>query len=325
MQKNLHIPTLENIKEAKKRIEKYLPKTSLKFSKEFSDLSGAEVYIKYENELPTKAFKVRGGVNLAVKLMQGNQTYTKLIAGSTGNHGQSIAYVGKLLKIPTIIVMPENANPVKVKAIQDLGAEVIIKGKDTFDSWEWCKNEAQEKGYRYILSCEEPDLFEGVGTIGLEVFEDCPDLESYITAVGGGSGICGASIALKNLNPEIKTYAVQAEGASAVYDSFKQKKLITHPSLNTLAEGLATRSMYKYPFNIIQKYVDDMFLVSDENILEAIKLIYNFTGTIAEGAGAASIAGLIKNKEKFKNKKVVCVLTGGNLKEELKKELLQIV
>lgn len=322
MQNTIRIPCLEDIKKARERISPYITKTPLKYSQSLSKVIDAEIFIKYENLNPTNAFKVRGGINFALKLKENGLNFNGLIAGSTGNHGQSIAYAGKILNIPTIIAVPENANPVKIQAMKDLGAQVIIQGKDTAETWAWCKKEASKNGYRYVLSCEEPDLFEGVGTIGLEILENLPDVECYITAVGGGSGICGASIALKSTNPNIKTYAVQASGASAVYDSFKSKKLVTHPSLETFAEGLATRQMYEYPFNIMQKYVDDMFVVSDDELKRAIYLILEHTKNIAEGAGAASLAGLIKHKDLFKGKKIVCCLTGGNLPTKILKEII---
>ena len=319
--KTLQIPTLQDIKEAQKRISKYLSKTPLTHSPSLSQLTGAEVYIKYENHNPTCAFKVRGGVNLVSKLQEGGVPGPRLLAGSTGNHGQSIAYAGKLFNIPVTIACPHGSNPLKVQAMKDLGAEIIFHGKDIFDTWEYCEKLSKEGKYFYVHSVNEPDLFSGVGTIGLEVYEDLPDVDFFITAVGGGSGICGASIALKELrvgaycNTPLQTYGVQSTGAPAVHDSFKQKKLITYPSLNTFAEGLATRNVFKYAFDIMQKYVDDIFLVSDDEIKKAIHLIYEHTKNIAEGAGSASLAALIKNKEIFKGKKVVCVLTGGNLEK----------
>ena len=322
--KTLCIPNLKDIEEAKGRISRYINKTQLLYSPAFSKLTGAEVYIKYENHNPTCAFKVRGGINLVSKLSNFPDFKNKtLLAGSTGNHGQSISYAGKLFGFPVVIVCPEGSNPIKVQAMKDLGADVMFHGADVFESWKYCEKLAKEKEYYYIHSVEEPDLFSGVGTIGLEVYEDLPNIDCYITAVGGGSGLCGASIALKRKNSRIKTYGVQASGASSVYDSFKQKKLITHPSLNTFAEGLATRSTYEYAYNIMQKYVDDMFLANDGDLKKAILLILEHTHNLAEGAGAAAIAGLIKNKEIFFGKKVVCVLTGGNLQMNVLKELIQ--
>lgn len=323
-QETLTIPSLKDIKETRERISKYLSKTPLKYSAPLSKLTEAEVYIKYENVNPTCAFKVRGGINLMSKLINdvGFSRNKTLLAGSTGNHGQSIAYAGKLFNIPVKIVVPESANESKVQAIKDFGAEIIHHGKDVFEVWEHCEKLAKEKEYFYVHSVEQPELFEGVGTIGLEIFEDLPDIDCFITAVGGGSGLCGSSIALKNLNSKIKTYGVQSDGASAVYDSFKQKKLISHPSLNTFAEGLATRSTHQYAFEIMQKYVDDLFLVSDKEIKESILLLLEHCHTVAEGAGAASLAGLIKNKALFKNKKVVCVLTGGNLQMDVLKNII---
>ena len=323
-QKTLTIPTLKDIQKAKERISEYIPKTSLRYSPGLSKLTGAEVYIKYENHNPTCAFKVRGGINYVSKRIKGSELNGKtLLSGSTGNHGQSIAYAGKLFNVPVVIVCPESSNPVKVQAIKDFGAEIVFHGKDVFESWEYCEKLSRENNYLYVHSVEEPDLFEGVGTIGLEVYEDLPDVDCFITAVGGGSGICGSSIALKSLNPKIKTYAVQSSGASSVYDSFKQKTLITYPSLNTFAEGLATRSIYKYAFDVMQKYVDDLFLVDDNEIKKSILLLLEHTHNLAEGAGATSLAGLLKYKEMFKNKKVVCVLTGGNLQINVLREIMK--
>ncbi|MBI3308339.1 MAG: pyridoxal-phosphate dependent enzyme, partial [Candidatus Melainabacteria bacterium] len=159
-------------------------------------------------------------------------------------------------------------------------------------------------------------------TIGLEVYEDLPNIDCFITAVGGGSGICGASIALKSKKGSMNTYAVQSSNAPAVYDSFKSKQLITYPNLNTFAEGLATRNAYKYALDIMQKYVDDIFLVSDNELKEAILLLLEHTHNLAEGAGAASLAGLLKYKSLFQGKKVVCVLTGGNLQLNTLKDIL---
>lgn len=323
----LYIPTLCDIEKARERISKYLSKTPLRYSSQLSKLTGAKVYIKYENHNPTCAFKVRGGVNFVLKNFVGSNVGAchgkPLLAGSTGNHGQSIAYAGKLFNIPVIIACPEGSNLIKVQAINDFGAEVIFYGKDVFETWEYCEKLAKEKSYIYVHSVCEPALFEGVGTIGLEVFEDLPDLDCFITAVGGGSGLCSSAIALKCKNQKIKIYGVQSEGAPAVHDSFKQKKLITYPSLNTFAEGLATRNMFEYAYNIMQKYVDDVFLVSDGELKKSILLLLKHTHNISEGAGAASLAGLIKNKEIFAGKKVVCVLTGGNLQIDVLREIIK--
>lgn len=325
--KTLDIPTLKDIEDSRQRISKYLQKTSLRYSPGLSKLTGVKVYIKYENHNPTCAFKVRGGINYVAKLIEkfGVRAFhgKPLLAGSTGNHGQSIAYAGKLFNIPVIIVCPEGSNPVKVQAIKDLGAEVIFYGKDVFETWEYCEKLAKEKNYIYVHSVEEPALFEGIGTIGLEILEDLPDVDCFITALGGGSGLCGVSIALKSKSSKVKTYGVQSSGGPAMHDSFKQKKLITYPSLNTFAEGLATRNTYGYAYNIMQKYVDDVFLVTDDELKKSMLLLLEHCHTVAEGAGAAALAGLIKCKSLFRGKKVVCVLTGGNLQLEILKEIIK--
>ena len=317
------VPSLIDIEQARERISKYLLKTPLIYSPYLSTLSGSKVYIKYENHNPTCAFKVRGGVNFVSKLISsGNYKGEKLLAGSTGNHGQSIAYAGKLFDVPVVIACPLGSNPVKIQAIKDFGAEVVVWGKDVFETWEYCEKLFTEKKYIYVHSVKEPALFEGVGTIGLEVYEDLPDLDCFITAVGGGSGVCGSAIALKSKNPKIKIYGAQSTGAPAVHDSFKQKKLITYPNLNTFAEGLATRNVFPYALDVMEKYVDDIFLISDDELKKSILLLIEHTHNIAEGAGAASLASLIKNKELFQGRKVVCVLTGGNLQVEILRTIL---
>jgi len=319
--KTLKIPTLQDIEEARERISKLLCKTPLRHSPSLSQLTGAEVYIKFENHNPTCAFKVRGGINYVAK-NKDTLNSKSLLTGSTGNHGQSIAYAGNLFGIPVTIAVPEGNNPDKVKAMENLGAKVIFHGKDVFETWIYCEKLAKEGNYVYVHAADEPDLICGVGTIGLEVYEDLPDIDCYITAVGGGSGICGASIALKGKNPKIKTYAVQTEGAPVVHDSFKEKKLISYPILNTFAEGLATRQAFELPFKILQEYIDDIFLVSDDELKKSILLFLEHTHNLAEGAGAAALAGLIKNKDKFKGEKVVCVLTGGNLQTSVLKDIM---
>ena len=323
--KTLEIPTLFDIEQARAKISKYLLKTPLRYSAPISKLTSAEVYIKYENHNPTCAFKVRGGVNLISKLLNDKKMLNKtIIVVSTGNHGQSIAYSGKLFGFKVIVVCPQGANESKVQSMKDFGAEVVLYGKDFDEAREYCTKLANEKDYLYIHSANEPDLISGVGTIGLEVYEDLPDIDCFITAIGAGSGVCGSGIALKSKNPDIKIFGVQASGASAVYDSFKQRKMISYPSLNTFAEGLATRETFELPFKIMQKYIDDVFLVTDEELKHSIHLLLEYTHNIAEGAGAASLAALIKNKQIFKEKKVVCVLTGGNLQTNTLKEVLKI-
>jgi len=320
----LYTPTLQDIEQARYNISKYLLKTPLRYSPPLSKLTSAEVYIKYENHNPTCAFKVRGGINLVSQLALDPKWKGKtLITGSSGNLGQSIAYAGKLFGFKVIIVVPEVSNPVKIQAIKDFGAEVVFYGVDTYEVWKYCEEVSKKEGYRYVHPVSEPDLICGTGTIGLEVYEDLPEVDCYITAIGAGSGICGASIALKSKNQKIKIYGVQAEGASGVYESFKSGKLVMKEGINTFAEGLATRGTFEYPFKIIQKNVEDIFLVSDEELKKSILLLLEHCHTVAEGAGAASLATLIKNKEMFKDKKVVCVLTGGNLQMNVLREIVK--
>ena len=215
MQLSTEIPTIIDVLEARKVISKYLNRAPLLYNHILSKQLSAEVYVKYENYLPTNAFKVRGGINLVPKLKQ-QQT---VITASTGNHAQSIAYASKLFGVHAIVVMPENANPVKVEATKSHGAEVIFHGRDFDEAREFVELTARDKGYRYIHSANEPLLISGVGTLALEILEDLPRVDVIISPVGGGSGASGACIVAKALKPNVKVIGAQSEKAPAAYKS----------------------------------------------------------------------------------------------------------
>ena len=316
------IPTFRDVLEAKRVVSKYLVRTPLVYSRRLSRVLGCDAYVKCENLQVTGAFKVRGGVNLISKLPD-EERRRGVVAVSTGNHGLSVAYAASLFGVDATIVMPENANPYKVEAIRDLGAEVIFKGKDYDEAKEWTESEAVKKGYRYIHSGNEPLLISGVGTLYLEVMEDLPDVDVIICPVGGGSGASGACIVAKTINPEVKVIGVQASGAPAVYLSWKNRRIVKMDEARTFAEGLATRAPFELTLEIMWKYLDDMTLVEDEEIARAIILLLETIHQVAEGAGAAATAAALKLRSRLEGKKVAIILSGGNIRFDKLKRIVE--
>jgi len=311
--RNLPEPiTLNDVYKARRVVSKHLPRTPLIRSPTLSTRLGFEAYVKCENLQPTGAFKVRGGVYLVSRLSE-DERVRGVITASTGNHGQSIAYAASLFGAKAIIGMPKNSNPNKVEAIKNLGASIEFHGSDFDEARLWVENEAKRKGYRYIHSANEPLLIAGVGTLYLEITEDLPDVEAILVPIGGGSGAAAACIVAKSINPEVKVIGVQAEKAPSVYLSWKNKKFVETKSAETFAEGLATRVPFGLTLGIINKLIDDIVLVSEEEMKKAILTLLETTHQLAEGAGAASTAAAFKIRKKLQGRKVALVLTGGNL------------
>jgi threonine dehydratase len=272
--------------------------------------------------LPTGAFKVRGGINLISRLSD-EEKHCGVIAASTGNHAQSIAYAASLFGIKAVIGMPLVANPDKVEATRSFGANVEFHGKDYDEARCWVEAEAKRKGYRYIHSANEPLLISGVGTLYLEIMKELPDMDVIIVPIGGGSGAAAACIVAKTLNPNVKIIGVQAENAPAVYLSWKNGKPTETEFANTFAEGLATRVAFTMTFDILCRLIDDIVLVSEEELKNAIVTLLETTHQLAEGAGAASTAAAFKLRKQLQGKRVALPLTGGNLTMENLQAILQ--
>jgi len=253
------------------------------------------VWVKHENLLPTGAFKVRGGINLVAQLSD-DERRRGVITASTGNHGQSIAYAARLFGVRAIICVPEAANPVKVKSIRGLGAEVVAYGKDFYEAREHAAELAEQHGYRYIHSGNEPHLIAGVGTEALEILEQQPEIEVIIVPIGGGSGASGTCIAAKGINPNVRVIGVQSAQAPAAYRSWKAKRLLTD-QMGTFAEGLATRTAFELPQQILWEMLDDFVLVPDTDLRRAVRLMIETTRNLVEPAGAASLAAALQLKD----------------------------
>jgi threonine dehydratase len=311
----MNYPAFADIVAARAAISGFLPKTPLVRLNKISELLECDYYAKLENLQPTGAFKVRGGINLVRnEVGAGDGKPVTLITASTGNHGQSIAYAGRLFGARVIIYAPnENVNESKMQAMRDLGAEVRLHGRDFDEARLEVERLAREEGYRYVHSANEPMLIAGVGTIGAEIFEDLPNVDVIIAPAGGGSCASGACIAANELNPRVSVYAVQSAAAPAMWHAYQNHSLEPYPTMRTVHEGLATRVPFELTNKILWKHLTDFLLVSDEEINEAIHVLARDAKQIAEGAGAASLAGAFKLRDKLSGKTVVGILTGGNI------------
>lgn len=304
-------PTLHDVISARGRIAPYVWRTPLHHYLGLDALLDAEVWVKHENHQRLGAFKMRGGINLLSRLTD-EEKRRGVITASSGNHGQSIAYAAGILGVKCIVCVPEGANPGKVEAIQNLGAEVVHHGPYFDITNEYAQRLAKEEGYRYIHAVNEPLLIAGVGTYTLEILEDLPDVDYIIVPLGGGSGACGTCIVAKTVNPDIKVVAVQAESAQAAYLSWKTGDIVEAP-MESAAEGLATGRGYELPQSILRDLLDDFILVSDAEMERAIVTHLEKTHNLTEHAGAASLAGALKIKDQLRGKKVALVMSGGNL------------
>jgi len=307
----LERPIFKDVLKARSLIKDYLPRTPIYSYPQVNQLLDARVYIKHENHLPTGAFKTRGGINLIHNLNR-KQRDRGVVTASTGNHALSIVYASNLFNVPVTIVMPEKSNPTKVKAIKSMGAQIVFFGRIFDESRDYAEKLAGERRARFIHPANEPDLIAGVGTYALEIFEEVPNLDVIIVPVGGGSGASGCCIVTEAVNPGCQVIGVQAAMAPAAYLSWKGRKIVKD-KMETAAEGLATEIGYELTQEILQDYLTDFILVSEEEMVQAILLIMELIRNMAEEAGASPLAAALKIKERIKGKSVALVLTGGNI------------
>ena len=246
-----------------------------------------------------------------------------VITASMGNHAQSVAYASLVFGARSTIVVPHGVSRVKVEALRDLGAEVIFHGRIFEEAREYAEKLAMDKGMLYIHPVNEILLYPGVATMHLENIEDLPDVDVIINPIGGGSGASGAVVVAKSVDPNIKVIGVQAEGAQSFYQSWLQKRLVSTGKADTIAEGIATSRAYELPFTILRDRIDDIVLVSDNEIIRAVKILAEVEGVIAEPAGAAALAAAAKLGSNLANKKVIVMVTGGNIDPEALAKYIQ--
>lgn len=303
---------MTDVLDARRLINRYLPPTPSISPPALAESLGCEITLKCENMQPIGAFKLRGGINLIGRLSDAERA-RGVVTASTGNHAQSIAWASRLFNVPAIVYMPEVSNPDKLAATRRLGATVVQQGAD-FDE---CRvaAEARSRGdnLRYIHSANEPLLIAGVGTYALELLEAVPDLDVVVVPVGGGSGVCGVATVVKALRPEARVIAVQAANMPAIYRSFHERKMVALEGGKTFAEGLATRVSFELTWRIMQELVDDVVLVSEEDMRQSMVLLLEQAHIVAEGAGAAALAAIRNMAGELRGKKVGAIVSGGNV------------
>ena len=309
-----HVPTLADVLRARRRITPHLRPTPLFRYASLDDLVGTEVYVKHENHQPVGAFKVRGGVNL-ISQLSAEERERGVIAASTGNHGQSIAYAARLFGVASTICVPEGANPVKVVSMRGLGAELVFYGRDYDEAREHCERLAREHGYRYVHSGNEPLLIAGVATETLEILDEQPDVEVIVVPIGGGSGAAGACIVAGAVNPAVRVIGVQSDAAPAAFRSWRERRLV-EDRMGTFAEGLATRTAFELPQQILRQWLKDFVLVGDDEIRAAQALMIETTRNLVEAAGAAPLAAALRLRDQLAGRRVALVLSGGNASRE---------
>jgi threonine dehydratase len=283
--------------------------------------TGLDLYVKHENHNPTSAFKVRGGLNLVASLNADERR--GVVTATTGNHGQSIALACQREGVPCTIVVPEGNNPEKNAAMRALGAEVIETGRDFDIAREYVERLHRERGLRYVHSANEPLLIAGVATYALEIFEDLPDADVVLVPIGGGSGASGCALVRSWIGSHARIIGIQAAGADAFARSWRSGTRVTGERAATFAEGMATRVTFDLPFGILRQHLDDVVTLTEEELMGGIRLALRATHNLAEGAGAASLAAAVKLRDTLEGKKVVCVMSGGNIDQATLARVIQ--
>ena len=302
---------IDSILETKERLSKVIRKTPLIKSDIYDKCN---LYLKPENLQITGSFKIRGSYNKIMKLSK-EDANKGVIACSAGNHAQGVALASKQLGIKAVVCMPSNAPQVKIDSTRNLGAEVVLVDGVYDDAYEKALELQQQYGYTFVHPFNDEDVMEGQGTIAVEILKELPETDVILTAVGGGGLISGVAYAAKMIKPSVKVYGVQSTGAPGMYASVANGYITKLKKVNTFADGIAVKEVANLTFDYTSKYVDDIFTVSDVDILNAIKMMMNKEKIIAEGAGGAPVAAVLNNlvPNITKDTNVVCVVSGGNI------------
>lgn len=302
----------EEISIARERMKGIIHITPLDYSKTFSTLSQNDVFLKLENMQKTGSFKVRGAYNKVFSLSD-EELKKGVIAASAGNHAQGVAYASQNLNVPCTIVMPKGAPISKVQATMGYGAKVVQKGKNFDESLAYAIQLQEETKATFIHAFDDEAIIAGQGTVGLEIVEQLPDVDAIIVPIGGGGLIAGIALAVKEKNPNVKIYGVQAKACPSMKKSIINNKPIAVEAAPTMADGISVGKPGTLTFDIVHKYVEDILLVDEMEIARTMLMLLERNKLMVEGSGAASLAALLYNKIPMTNKKVVPVLSGGNV------------
>ncbi len=304
--------SLDDVRQAAERIDPFVHRTPFQRSRTFSRMVGAEVYLKLENLQRTGSYKLRGALNRVLTLSE-QEKERGVIAASAGNHAQGVAVAAISSGVKATIVMPSSAALAKVAATREYGARVILHGQTFDDAQEHALRLATERGLTYIHPFDDWMVMAGQGTVALEMLQEVPDLDVIVVPVGGGGLIAGISVAAKSLRPRMRVIGVQAAAAPACWTAYHGTQSAHPTTLSTIADGIAVKRPGELTMAVIRRYVDDMVLVKDEAIYEAIVLLMERAKTVAEGAGAVALASLLSGQVEAIGQKVGVLVSGGNI------------
>lgn len=315
-------PSIADIWRAQDVVRPHVFHTPLLPSRTIGAMSGAKVWLKAENLQRSGAYKIRGATYKLSRLSP-EERECGVIAASAGNHAQGVAIAAAALCIPCTIVMPTSAPLAKVTATQGYGATVVLHGDTYNDAYARAREIQAETGANYIHAFDDPDIIAGQGTVGLEILTDLPDVETVVVGIGGGGLISGIALALKSLKPDVRIVGVQAAGAASMRAALDAGHLVTLPAINTVADGIATKSAGVYTFDIVRSLVDEVVTVEEDEIIRAVLLLLERCKLLVEGAGAVSVAALLAGRLEVAGTKTVAVLSGGNLDINLLGKFIQ--
>ncbi len=305
--------TLDKVYHAHYVLKEAIRQTDVIYSPTISNISGCSLYLKCENLQITGSFKVRGAYYKIAQLTD-EEKARGVIACSAGNHAQGVALASKKFGIKSIICMPDGAPISKVEATRSYGAEVVLVPGVYDDAHNRAEELHEKNGYTFIHPFDDEDVIAGQGTIGLEIMDQVKDADIVVVPVGGGGLVSGVAYAVKSLNSKVRVYGVQSTGAPSMANSLEHHKIETLPSVSTVADGIAVKEPGHLTFNICSKYVDGVVTVNDDQVSAAILTLIEKQKMIAEGAGAVALAAVMFNKiPNSKGKKVVCLISGGNI------------
>ncbi|TYP51576.1 threonine ammonia-lyase [Thermosediminibacter litoriperuensis] len=304
--------TLEDVREAREVLKNVAYKTGLVHNTTFSEMSGNNVYLKMENLQKTGSFKLRGAYNKIAHLTE-EEKRRGVIASSAGNHAQGVALGATSYGIKSTIVMPKHAPLSKVSATKKYGAEVVLHGNVYDEAYAMAKKIQEETGATFIHPFNDPLVIAGQGTIGLEIIEDLPETDVIVVPIGGGGLISGVAFAAKSVKPDVKVIGVQTSNMPSMAVSISKKTITTVEGVPTIADGIAVKTPGDLTFEMVQKYVDDIVTVDEDEIANAILLLLERAKVVSEGAGAVAVAAILNRMNGIKNKRVVAVVSGGNI------------
>jgi threonine dehydratase len=302
--------TIADVLRARTLLARYLPPTPMWSYPALDALAGASVRVKHENVQPTGAFKVRGGLTLLAG-MPAAERDRGVVTWSTGNHAQSLAYASRVFRNRCVVVMPESANEVKVRAVRGLRGDVVLKGIDMTEAQGYAEELAASEGLRLVSPAGEVALLAGVGTAYLELFEAAPDLDVLVVPVGSGTGAAAACVVGAAFAPSCEVVAVQSAASPAAHDSWRAGACVCRTNTTTV-DGLATGAGFPLPQRVMRSGLADFLLVDDAQIAHAVRVLASHAHTLAEGAGAAGLAAVLAHPERFAGRRVAIVCTGGN-------------